>query len=125
MFVNFTTQSGPQFVFVKYSFPLFNRSKMAAPMESTAAGMHESQDETNVSKLEMKDVQNFNFILDNVIGEKKHRSRVMMPLGTFPQMAKSKEEIIISRAFESCTFKSVASCVIGKELRNGQINKDY
>ncbi|XP_046572768.1 mitochondrial import inner membrane translocase subunit Tim22-like [Haliotis rubra] len=86
---------------------------MAAPMESTAADMHESTGEPNIPKLEMNDVQNFNLILDSVIGEKKYRSRFMMPLGTFPQMAKSKEEIMIARAFESCTFKSVASCVIG------------
>ncbi|KAL5017446.1 hypothetical protein ScPMuIL_007035 [Solemya velum] len=59
------------------------------------------------------DVTDFNSIIGNVIGEKGKRQQVFVPFGGIPQPPKSKEEIMIARAFESCTFKATASCVIG------------
>ncbi|XP_041348968.1 mitochondrial import inner membrane translocase subunit Tim22-like [Gigantopelta aegis] len=67
----------------------------------------------NVAYLQPDDVKDFNLIIDNIIGKKKPRTSVMIPLGMIPQMPKSKQEIMIAGAFESCTFKSIASCVLG------------
>ena len=54
-------------------------------------------------------------LMDKMIGSKKQRfSAVMVPPVGIPQAPRSPEEIRIQRAMDSCMFKSVMSCVIGK-----------
>lgn len=67
-------------------------------------------------QLTQEDVKHFSFIVENVIGEKKQRRTFFMPFGTVPQMPKSREEVFISSVFESCMFRSAASCVVGFAL---------
>ena len=72
----------------------------------------------NVAYLQPDDIKDFNLIMDNVIGGKRRQNGVMIPLGMIPQMPKSKQEVMIASAFESCTFKSIASCVLGNISTN-------
>jgi len=54
-------------------------------------------------------------LMDRMIGSKKQRfSDVMLPPVGIPQAPRLPEEIRIQRAMDSCLFKSVMSCVIGK-----------
>ena len=54
-------------------------------------------------------------LMDKMIGSKKQRfCDVMVPPVGIPQAPRSPEEIRIQRAMDSCLFKSVMSCVIGK-----------
>jgi len=54
-------------------------------------------------------------LMDKMIGSKKQRfSDVMVPPVGIPQAPRSPEEIRIQRAMDSCMFKSIMSCVIGK-----------
>jgi len=54
-------------------------------------------------------------LMDKMIGSKKQRfSDVVVPPVGIPQAPRSPEEIRIQGAMDSCMFKSVMSCVIGK-----------
>jgi len=54
-------------------------------------------------------------LMDKMIGTKKQRfSDVTLPPVGIPQAPRLPEEIRIQRAMDSCLFKSVMSCVIGK-----------
>jgi len=54
-------------------------------------------------------------LMDKMIGSKKQRfSDVTVPPVGIPQAPRLPEEIRIQRAMDSCLFKSVMSCVIGK-----------
>ena len=81
---------------------------MAAPLEGKKNGISKE----TLANLSPKDVESFSFIVDHVIGEKKLRTNVFLPgaAGGFRQ----KEEIMIAKAFESCTFKAMASCAAGQ-----------
>ncbi|XP_050409400.1 mitochondrial import inner membrane translocase subunit Tim22 [Patella vulgata] len=89
---------------------------MAAPMPNFSVGETSRDKLKNDPKLRPEDVQNFSFIINNIIGEKKHRQNAFLPLGTVPGMGKSREEVFIASIFESCAFKATASCVIGFAL---------
>jgi len=53
-------------------------------------------------------------LMEKMIGDKKQRfTDVLVPSVGIPQAPRLPEEIRIQRAMESCTFKSVMSCVIG------------
>jgi len=68
-----------------------------------------------MQKLPNDDGSSWYDLMDKMIGSKKQRfSAVMVPPVGIPQAARSPEEIRIQRAMDSCTFKSVISCVIGK-----------
>ena len=57
-------------------------------------------------------------LMDKMIGSKKHRfSDIMVPPVGIPQAPRLPEEIRIQRAMDSCLFKSIMSCVIGKCLK--------
>ena len=79
-------------------------STMAAPLGKPANGISKE----TLDSLTPKDVESFSFIVDHVIGEKKIKTNVFLPGSSRP-----KEEIMIAKAFESCTFKAVASCLAG------------
>ena len=81
---------------------------MAAPLDSKKNGISKE----TLDILTPKDIESFSFIVDHVIGEKKLRTNVFLPgaAGGF----RPKEEIMIAKAFESCTFKAVASCAAGQ-----------
>ncbi|XP_002741054.1 mitochondrial import inner membrane translocase subunit Tim22-like [Saccoglossus kowalevskii] len=51
-------------------------------------------------------------MVDMLIGEKRKGQAEPKMFG-LPQMPKSKDELIIEKVLESCTFKSVLSCVLG------------
>jgi len=54
-------------------------------------------------------------LMDKMIGSKKQRfTDIMVPPVGIPQAPRLPEEIRIQRAMDSCLFKSVMSCVIGK-----------
>jgi len=56
-------------------------------------------------------------LMDKMIGNKKqHFSDVIVPHVGIPQAPRLPEEIRIQRAMDSCIFKSVMSCVIGKRI---------
>ncbi|KAL3857692.1 hypothetical protein ACJMK2_012334 [Sinanodonta woodiana] len=87
---------------------------MAAPLGSNVSLPYRSNDGNSVPTLRPSDVENFSYIVGHVIGEKKQRRSMFAPLGTVPgQLPKSRQEIVIGSVFESCLFKSVASCVVG------------
>ncbi|XP_070571881.1 mitochondrial import inner membrane translocase subunit Tim22-like [Ptychodera flava] len=51
-------------------------------------------------------------MLDALIGENKKWPSEPRAFG-FPQMPKSRDQLIVEGAMESCAFKSVMSCVLG------------
>lgn len=59
--------------------------------------------------------QEFSGILRLLLIDKQRiRSNVLIPTGLVPQKIKTKEESMIEATFESCTFKTLMSCVLGK-----------
>ena len=64
---------------------------------------------------ETSNLENFNLILDHVIGEKKLKTNVFLP-SVYGSAARSKQEQMIAGAFESCAFKAIASGVLGNYL---------
>merc|ERR1712110_542465 len=90
-------------------------NKMAAPgysgKDRTAMEVNEAAIPKNLSQ---SHVENFNLIIDHVIGEKKNlRANTVLSVGGIPQMPLAKEEIMIREIFDSCAFKATTSCVIG------------
>ena len=81
---------------------------MAAPLGKPKDGIISKE---TIDNLTAKDIESFSFIVDHVIGEKRLRKNVFLPgaAGTY----RPKEEIMVAKAFESCTFKAIASCVAG------------
>lgn len=55
----------------------------------------------------------FNLIISHVIGDKKTPPKSLPVIG-IPQLPLTREEVFVHSVFESCTFKSTMSCVIGK-----------
>ena len=83
---------------------------MAAPLQETGAPHAEQKkDENPPPRLTMAG------LMDRVIGENKQRTAPFMPMGV-PLPPRSPEELRVQAAFESCTFKTVMSCVVGKDL---------
>ncbi|KAK3083993.1 hypothetical protein FSP39_006395 [Pinctada imbricata] len=85
-------------------------------MWSDLAKISQENKEKEFPKLTEKDVESFSFVVDNVIGYKKERRAAFIPLGGIPHIPRSREEILISSFFESCTFKATAACVVGFAL---------
>ncbi|KAH3890878.1 mitochondrial import inner membrane translocase subunit Tim22-like [Dreissena polymorpha] len=83
---------------------------MAAPMRPNEGVKH-----TTLSELTLKDVDSFSFIVDHVIGEKKLKTNVFLPTAVGTNF-RPKEEIMVTKVFESCIFKAVASGVVGLAL---------
>ncbi|XP_077995913.1 mitochondrial import inner membrane translocase subunit Tim22-like [Glandiceps talaboti] len=50
-------------------------------------------------------------MMDVLIGE--HKRPITERTFGFPQMPKTKDQLMVEKAMESCTFKSVLSCVLG------------
>lgn len=61
------------------------------------------------------DVDSFSFIVNHVIGNEKLKTNVFLPsmVGTG---VRPSQEIMLTKAFESCPFKAVASAVVGKYI---------
>ncbi|XP_059141409.1 mitochondrial import inner membrane translocase subunit Tim22-like [Physella acuta] len=94
---------------------------MAAPMNNATTPVNSGSYDLNElgipKNLTPSDVSNFNLIIDHVIGNKKRpRADVTIPIGGIPQMPLSREELFIRGIFDSCAFKSTASCVVGFAL---------
>ena len=53
-------------------------------------------------------------MMDSLIGPNKQKYNEGTRLFGLPQPLKSREELIIEKGMESCTFKTVISCVLGK-----------
>lgn len=62
--------------------------------------------------LQSSDVESFSFIVDHVIGDKKLKTNVFLP-SMIGSGIRPKQEIMLTKAFESCPFKAVMSAVIG------------
>ena len=58
-------------------------------------------------------------IIAGIIGEDK-RLRSNLPAVGIPQSTQTKEELFVHSIFESCLFKSTASCVMGKIFEKEQ-----
>ena len=52
-------------------------------------------------------------IISQLIGEDK-KPPTRLPVVGIPQVSQTKEELFVHSIFESCLFKSTASCVMGK-----------
>ncbi|CAL1545245.1 unnamed protein product [Lymnaea stagnalis] len=91
---------------------------MAAPINNPNASNPHELNEFGIPKNMSTDhVSNFNLIIDHVIGNKKlPKKDVSVPIGGIPQMPLTKEELFIRDIFDSCAFKSSASCVVGFAL---------
>ncbi|XP_052801374.1 mitochondrial import inner membrane translocase subunit Tim22-like [Mya arenaria] len=83
---------------------------MAAPMRSGEGVTKET-----ISQLNLEDVDSFSLIVDHVIGEKKLHTNVFLP-SAFGAGMRQREEIMITKVFESCSFKATASGVVGVGL---------
>ena len=91
--------------------------KMAAPDRSKDTGGANFQGKFNEQmipkNLSEQHVANFNVVIDHIIGNKKSPRTEPLVIGGVPQMPMSREEIFIKGVFDSCAFKSAASCVVG------------
>ncbi|XP_077533644.1 mitochondrial import inner membrane translocase subunit Tim22 [Haemaphysalis longicornis] len=57
---------------------------------------------------------NFSELMGLLIGPNKRvRENVIFPPGLFPHKIKTKDELRVEAAFESCVFKTGISCVLG------------
>lgn len=56
-----------------------------------------------------------------IFSKDKYRENVIIPRLLGPVHIKTREENAIETAFESCAFKSLMSCVIGKVSQNSQV----
>ncbi|RUS84825.1 hypothetical protein EGW08_007440 [Elysia chlorotica] len=91
---------------------------MAAPSKGpSGTNLQSGFNEQMIPKhLNEQHVHNFNIIIDHVIGNKKNPRTEPLVIGGVPQMPLSREEIFIKGVFDSCAFKSSASCVVGFAL---------
>ncbi|XP_072047302.1 mitochondrial import inner membrane translocase subunit Tim22-like [Amphiura filiformis] len=55
-------------------------------------------------------------MMDSLIGPNKHKHNEGTRQFGLPQPLKSREELLIEKGMESCTFKTVISCVLGFAL---------
>jgi len=93
-------------------------STMAAPIKK-----HKPISEETLAQLTVDDVKSFGFILDHVIGEKKQCTNIMLP-PVIGARLRPREEIMVTKVFESCTFKATASGVVGRynfDMKMGNI----
>lgn len=82
-----------------------------------------SKNFTNMDmQAEKNEVSNeqWNSIMRHFIGNNyRYRENIIIPKNLGPIVIKTNEEKMVETVFESCPFKSVMSCVIGKcELFN-------
>ncbi|GFO27642.1 mitochondrial import inner membrane translocase subunit tim22 [Plakobranchus ocellatus] len=91
---------------------------MAAPSKGTSGSEASIPFNEHMlpKNLNEQHVANFNIIIDHVIGNKKSPRNDPLVIGGIPQMPLSREEIFIKGVFDSCAFKSSASCVVGFAL---------
>jgi hypothetical protein len=72
----------------------------------------------NMEKEQNKAIANdlyFTDMMSQIIGDKKvARNQVIIPPTGIPQQQRTREELIIHGVMESCTFRTVLSCVLGK-----------
>ncbi|XP_014665934.1 PREDICTED: mitochondrial import inner membrane translocase subunit Tim22-like [Priapulus caudatus] len=53
-------------------------------------------------------------LMERLMGDKKYSSgMIIMPNAGLPHRLKTREELLIENTMESCTFKTVISCVLG------------
>ncbi|XP_076333578.1 mitochondrial import inner membrane translocase subunit Tim22 [Tachypleus tridentatus] len=65
-------------------------------------------DQQNTQNISLSELTNI------LIGpNKKPRENLIIPTGIGPHRFKTKEEVMVEAAFESCMFKTVMSCVLG------------
>ncbi|XP_013420793.1 mitochondrial import inner membrane translocase subunit Tim22 [Lingula anatina] len=82
---------------------------MAAP---TGGGV--SSNSSTVSEKSPLADKSFATVVSRLIGEDKPKTSEYVPLPVLPgTLPKSKEELMVARAFESCAFKSTLSLVMG------------
>lgn len=55
----------------------------------------------------------FSELRDALIGENRRRQSLIVPLAFGASHLKTKEELFVEKAFESCSFKTVLSSVMG------------
>lgn len=55
-------------------------------------------------------------MVDRMIGENRQRRSDLLSKAGLDKMKQSPQELMITRFFESCVFKSVLSCVVGGGL---------
>ncbi|GFR97150.1 mitochondrial import inner membrane translocase subunit Tim22 [Elysia marginata] len=91
---------------------------MAAPGKGTdGANLQSGFNEQMIPKhVNEQHVASFNVVIDHIIGYKKSPRTEPLVIGGVPQMPLSREEIFIKGIFDSCAFKSGASCVVGFAL---------
>ncbi|KAL4224355.1 Mitochondrial import inner membrane translocase subunit Tim22 [Mactra antiquata] len=85
---------------------------MAAPMGKPS----EILTKDTLSTPQRNDLENFNFILNHVIGEQQQKKKNVFLPTAYGAGARTKQEQMISRVFESCAFKATASGVVGLAL---------
>ena len=93
---------------------------MAAPIGKAPEGV---PDETS-SILGQGDVASFSFIVDHVIGDKKLQTNVFLP-SSVGSAVRPYQEILLTKAFESCPLKAAMSGVVGKKLRDNELYLCY
>lgn len=58
---------------------------------------------------------NFSELMNALIGPNKRvRENVIFPVGLFPHKVKTRDELRVEAAFESCAFKTGLSCILGE-----------
>ena len=67
-----------------------------------------------VDMAEVVDMVNMVEMMDSLLGPNKRRHNEGLRQFGLPQAPKTREELTVERAMESCTFKTVMSCVLGK-----------
>ena len=84
-------------------------------MASSSEGMGgPSPDEIEQNKAVANDLL-FTDMMSRIIGDKrKAKDHVIIPFTGIPQQPKTREELIIHGVMESCSFRTVLSCVLGK-----------
>lgn len=58
----------------------------------------------------------FSQMVDRMIGENRQRRLDVLSKAGLDKMKQSPQELMITKFFESCVFKSVLSCVVGGGL---------
>lgn len=84
-------------------------------MASSSEGMEGQSPQENEQNKAISNDLFFTDMMARIIGDKKVPSnRVVIPSTGIPQQPKTREELIIHGAMESCTFRTVLSCVLGR-----------
>ena len=78
----------------------------------TAKDTNKSRSDSTTDNTEMVPV-NIVDMMDSLMGPNKRRHNEGVRHFGLPQAPKTREELTVERAMESCTFKTVMSCVLG------------